>query len=876
MKRIQLVLIMPLLLTIGCVKERIIERQAPANINESFSTEQLCEKTNCLRMKKATMGKIYMLLSSGRSAGSTPQWTDLKPQLVSFERSGDQIALLEENYQSIYEEITGRELIQSFDIVGEDAETLTFNWGHGPKALIYEGPYDVAGPDVGDSQEEEGDLALANRQYLPVVDAYTQNVSIIDGKLHINQIIKIRTQDAKKGNIDESLNMNFQLIPYAPPKNFKVLEADPDRLVGFFVSKLNRKGFSKTQSSLINHWDIERPITVAISKSVPDQYVGALVEGALYWNKVFGKEVIKVVTGFDPASAPMERTIIVRWVPWLDAGAAYAISQSDPLTGEILRGQVFLPTVFTRVGSADLVHSNGGEPTLMSKMAIKCDISKKIQHLNKLGSREVDSSRRLRLAQDSLRSTLAHELGHAIGLRHNFAGSFSSKVTTADVYESIKTYSKNLDHKGLEATTSIMDYVSGIDDILTSAYIKHSALSYDKMAMDYVYSGKASSQSISMFCTDEDISIAAKNGKQIYGCARFDAGNNPLYRSFLDAKDDKDNLVKVLTASILGRAFPADQALPIRNMSEVIAESHVWAQAKMDSLKLAGNVLFDVSKFNTKVSQFESLQKYLDNPLAADNSVDVDLDNAIALNLQEAGGLNNLYRLLAFDGLGKVDTNWLERQLAEIKKSKVFESGDTLGGRAYKLTAEDVLALEEFFNQAAQVNIFTAQQGVVDYLFPTANAGNKSGVNLVLKESVQKQFILTPEFIDNWFVIGAESVEFSVSDRAEVEGVPAIDYIVEIPVPSLPMNLRKSALVFADVVFVGGSATATKAILAKKMTSNLDLIFAVFGYPAAVLNNSLNYEGQLKLLMSQVNLSESLVKYIASEISLLKSLEAIK
>ncbi len=117
----------------------------------------------------------------------------------------------------------------------------------------------------------------------------------------------------------------------------------------------------------------------------------------------------------------------IRWIPWLDSGAAYAIGQSDPLTGEVLRAQVFMPSVFTRVGSADLVSLNGDRPVAAG--AIACDLTQNILALNEL-TREASDSQRLRLAQDSVRSTVAHELGHALGLRHNFAGSFSAKVST--------------------------------------------------------------------------------------------------------------------------------------------------------------------------------------------------------------------------------------------------------------------------------------------------------------------------------------------------------------------------------------------------------------------------------------------------------------
>ncbi|MBO9668440.1 MAG: zinc-dependent metalloprotease, partial [Bdellovibrio sp.] len=450
------------------IDEIIAKKQAPLSIAESFSqTKNLsadeaaqCAKASCITIQKSALGKIFLLIASGKTAGSAPQWYDLKPLVVSFELAGGRIAILGQNYTSIYKEIQTVNLIQSFKVIAQNEDSVTFDWGRGLTTFVAQGSYDVDG-----ERGENGDLTDSAFDSIPVTDSFIRDIKFDEQNIELEQISKIRAEVGspnaqKKLNIEtreETLAMNIQIRAYSLDSKFKAKEFDSSRRVGFFITRVGKETLSKDVSKLITKWDISEgrePITVRISAAVPADYVQAVKEGAFYWNKVFGRDVIAVETDVDPQAAPKNRTIMIRWVNWLDAGAAYAMGQSDPLTGEVLRAQVFMPAVFTKVGSADLVQLNGGSPVAEGMGAISCDFSSKVQELAKM-SREASDSQRLRLAQDSVRATVAHELGHALGLRHNFAGSFSSKVSTHEIYESAKTYLKNKDHQGLETSTSI-------------------------------------------------------------------------------------------------------------------------------------------------------------------------------------------------------------------------------------------------------------------------------------------------------------------------------------------------------------------------------------------------------------------------------------
>jgi hypothetical protein len=542
--------------------------------------------------------------------------------------------------------------------------------------------------------------------------------------------------------------MNIQIRAYDLGPNFKSKEYDKSRRAGFFVTKIGKKSMSSEVTNYITKWDLNSdkgPIRVRISAAVPEEYTQSVVEAVEYWNIVLGKKALVAETGVDPQATPEDRSIMVRWITWMDAGAAYAMSQSDPLTGEILRGQVFMPAVFTKVGSLNQLILNNKSPVAPAAIgAIACDFSETLKGLANL-SREADGSQRLRLAKDSIRSTVAHELGHTLGLRHNFAGSFSAKVSTKEIYAAAKTYLKDEKAPGLETSTSIMDYVSGIDDVLMSAKIKNSALSYDKMALTWAYSDSDSAldEKTSGYCTDEDIALANKVNMAVYGCERFDEGNNPLERKYLDIRDDKDNFINTLWVAIIGRMYPADQPDQKVSVDQVLKDVTKYGKMDGTDFDFISGVLFDKVKDGAPNEGFTSLE-YIKAGRIAESYMGMDsaLQERRVKDLTAAGGYATILNGLLRDESGKINFDWYLKQIIILTQQDFFKKGTTLGGRTYELTDDEQTKIAKYFVSFNDANRKLLVQKTLATLIPYVNKetedddGKKIKVSAILGDSL--------------------------------------------------------------------------------------------------------------------------------------------
>ena len=209
------------------------------------------------------------------------------------------------------------------------------------------------------------------------------------------------------------------------------------------------------------------PIVYYVDNGTPKDIRDALIEGASWWNQAFEAAGFKnafQVKVLPPDADPLDaRYNVINWVHRSTRGWAYGSSVVDPRTGEIIKGVVTLDS--QRARQDFLIGSGLAAQYANQSNASSCDFAllPDVDYLMK-ADENADANK---LAYARIRQLSAHEVGHTLGLAHNFAAS---------------TYGRG----------SVMDYPAPLIKIVngkldfSNAYDKGIG-SYDKFAIEYAY-----------------------------------------------------------------------------------------------------------------------------------------------------------------------------------------------------------------------------------------------------------------------------------------------------------------------------------------------------------------------------------------------------
>jgi hypothetical protein len=354
-----------------------------------------------------------------------------RPRVVAFERVGPRVLLIEKNYAF---RASGQNPMEKRAVADSFAASVL--WGfevaatEGDSVLVDASEFflrDMVGAAKAIQRAKQGTFRLDPKRcafFLERTKNFPQNSEVEVTLTLTGEDPGRYVQEVAPDPQSITLREHHSLIAL-PESGFEPRAFDPR--AGYFAMQYRDYsaplGEDLDQRLIVRHrlklasgtttGDPEKPIVYYVDGGAPDDVRQALMEGGSWWNQAF--EAAGFHNAFQvkvlPADVdPMDiRYNVVQWVHRYTRGWSYGAAIADPRTGEILKGQVSLGSLRYRqdylIFSGLLSPFSGDESGLTEMKAA---------------------------VYARLRQLAAHEIGHTLGLAHNYVASTHDNASVMD------------------------------------------------------------------------------------------------------------------------------------------------------------------------------------------------------------------------------------------------------------------------------------------------------------------------------------------------------------------------------------------------------------------------------------------------------------
>jgi len=301
------------------------------------------------------------------------------------------------------------------------------------------------------------------------------------------------------------------------------------------------------------------PIRYYVDRGAPEPIRTALLDGARWWDQAFQAagwapgtfQVELLPAGADPMD---DRYNIIQWVHRYTRGWSYGFPVADPRTGEIIKGNVTLGSL------------RGRQDYLIAEALLS--------PYGKGGTQAAPRDPMSEMVLARLRLLAAHEVGHTLGLEHNFAASAYPHTPAQSV--SVMDYPHpwiTLDRNG--APDLSQAYGANIGD-------------WDKVAINYGYR-QFPSASDERAGLERILSDAARSGMVFVtdADARAVSSAHPYAHLWDNGADPADELDRLLTVRAAALARFGENAIrfgtPLAQLEDTLVPLYLLHRYQVDA-----------------------------------------------------------------------------------------------------------------------------------------------------------------------------------------------------------------------------------------------------------------------------------------------------